>query len=419
MGDSAHPENTLYSLSALTVFRSIREDALIAGLHEYIRFFLSLPKEESLSQQENTTLIEGYTDLFALLSETQKSVDPSLTEHIFRVMHRSDNPFSREGARRGSTFGQIDEQLLEAATADIRRVLMLFTFSAEPFTSRIHAETGLSLPLWRIGETRTANDILSQLFTHYQERGFGLFSENHAFLWKNKSLHAVQNPDPIKKSQLYSYEYEIGRIDENTRKLVMGRPAENLLLFGARGTGKSSAVKAMANTYCDRGLRLIEIDKDELLTISDLLEYISGYTETRFSFILYLDDLTFVENDNRYTALKTLLEGGMKTRPKNTAIYATSNRRHLIAEKKEQELYTQDARNEKLSLSDRFGMAIRFASPTKAEFQEIVRGILSNRGLPFDAESIDDTAAQWAMHENGFSPRTAKQFCDYYESNLE
>ena len=202
-------------------------------------------------------------------------------------------------------------------------------------------------------------------------------------------------------------------------RLLRHKRADNILLFGARGTGKSSTVKAMANTYKDLGLRLIEIDKDDLLTIADLLSYLSELSDVSLSFILFLDDLSFSEEDTRYTILKTLLEGGIKTRPENVAIYATSNRRHIVAEKETNETYGNDAKDEKLSLSDRFGISVRFASPNQQVYLDIVFGILSDRQILFDREIVSQKALTWAMRENGRSPRTARQFSDYYEATFD
>ncbi|HEY5504097.1 MAG TPA: DUF815 domain-containing protein, partial [Sedimentisphaerales bacterium] len=163
----------------------------------------------------------------------------------------------------------------------------------------------------------------------------------------------------------------------------------------------------------------IEVDKDDLLTIADLLAYLSELSDVRLSFILFLDDLSFAEEDTRYTTLKTLLEGGIKTRPENVAIYATSNRRHIVAEKETNEMYANDAKDEKLSLSDRFGISIRFASPNQQVYLEIVYGILSDRNVPFDREIVAQKALMWAMRENFRSPRTARQFADYYEATYD
>ena len=178
-------------------------------------------------------------------------------------------------------------------------------------------------------------------------------------------------------------------------------------------------MKAIANEYKDRGLRLIEIDKDDLLSIPDLLEYLSQLTNTFLSFILFLDDLTFPEEDTRFTVLKTVLEGGIKKRPDNVAIYATSNRRHIVAEKDSSETYANDAHDELLSLSDRFGISVRFSSPNQQIYLNIVYGILSDRKIEIDREVVAQKALTWAMRENGRSPRTARQFADYYESVMD
>ena len=415
--DKARLEKAIYALSGLTLFRSLRADALVKDVYSFLLYFSKTIEKSSPTLSERKKLIDSYARLYAKLQKKTNTHTPELTAHIKNLLFLSDNPFSRAAAKRDSTKESLDSVLWKKAQTEMENLFSFLFLPSEIFTREIFEITGQTLPDWLIpASSETPEEALSHLFSFYQKNGFGLFSLYHAFVWKNKKLEPVRNPDTIKRSQLFSYEYQLSRIDENTQKLVHGKIAENLLLFGARGTGKSSSVKAMANTYRKEGLRLIEINKDDLLTISELLENISQYLDTRFSFILYLDDLSFAENDTRYTALKTLLEGGMKMRPKNTVIYATSNRRHIIVEKKEEDMYASDSRNERLSLSDRFGISIRFDTPIQTEYLDIVRGILSERGVFFSPDTMEEEARAWAMQENGFSPRTARQFCDAFES---
>ena len=410
-------ENVLYCLSGLTLFRGIRQEPFVKELYDFLLFFSPRNDTEPPTAVEKAKKTSAYSQLFSMLQAKTEDPVPNLTSFLFQMLYVDDNLLSRTAVKRGSSLNAISPDLFSLAQKELTELRDLFSLRSEIFTETIHEETGHTLPNWKTSQMQGSPDEeLALLFSRYQKDGFGLFSLYHTFIWKNHKLEPVKKPDPILRHQLFSYAYEIGRIEENTKKLTLGKIAENLLLFGARGTGKSSTVKAMANTYCQNGLRLIEIGKDDLLTITDLLEYISEFSDTRFSFILFLDDLSFAEDDSRYTAVKTLLEGGVKTRPKNTAIYATSNRRHIVAEKKESDLYANDSRNERLSLSDRFGIAIRFAMPTQEEYLSIVRGILEDRKIPFDEDEVAKNARLWAMQENGFSPRTARQFCDSMDS---
>ena len=405
----------LFSINALVCFKAIRKEKIIRYAIDFLTCL-----EKTLSDDVSNALlskaVRKYTQLFSVIIANDANSKPDFSSKILTLLEQDENYFSLRGAGRNSTIHDFSPEMKELVLQDLERCISILSFSSSTYVKYLKEKTGCDLPDWH-NEIRisTATDLFQHLWSKYQADGFGTFSKYFAFIWKNKKLEPVRNPDSIKREQLFSYEYELNRIEENTKRLIAGKRGENLLLFGARGTGKSSIVKAMANDYHSEGLRLIEINKDDLLTISELLEYLAEFLDTRYSFLLFLDDLTFSEEDVRYTALKTLLEGGMKSRPLNTAIYATSNRRHIVVEKKEQDLYANDGRNERLSLSDRFGIAIRFASPTQSQYLDIVRGILEHRNLPYQIETIEKDAIAWAMKENGFSPRTARQFCDYFE----
>ena len=405
----------LFAISGLIYYKKLRENELLIHIRSFLLTCISISENDS-SDLEKAGLIEEYTEMFASVLVCNHSGDPDFSKLFLQLMEQDENPFSRFAATRNHGKEDLSEAQREIILNDLDKCRLILSFSSEILTRYIREITGCSLPNWKNEIHFDSNfELFEHLWKIYKNHGFGIFSNHHAFIWKSNHLETVRNPDPIKREQLFSYEYELERIEENTKRLIAGKRGENLLLFGARGTGKSSIVKAMANDYFSSGLRLIEINKDDLLTISDLLEFLTDFDNTKYSFLLFLDDLTFSEEDIRYTALKTVLEGGLKTRPVNTAIYATSNRRHIVVEKKAQDLYENDSRNERLSLSDRFGIAIRFASPTQTQYLDIVSGILSYRKVPFDFEKLQKEATAWAMKENGFSPRTARQFCDYYQ----
>lgn len=405
----------LYAINGLVCFQNIRKTNLFRSTIDFLTNLEKIITSPS-STKQISKLIKKYSQLFSAILPDQSNEKPDFSVKVMTLLEQDENFFSFQAASRDRSVSDFSQEMKQIIFQDLEKCILILSFSSSIFLNYLKEEIGCVLPSWH---NEICFSSTEELFTHlwdkYSTDGFGMFAKYHAFIWKNKKLDPVRNPDSIKREQLFSYEYELDRIEENTKRLLKGKRGENLLLFGARGTGKSSIVKAMANDYHSKGLRLIEINKDDLLTISELLEYLSEFLNTQYSFLLFLDDLTFSEDDVRYTALKTLLEGGMKARPLNTAIYATSNRRHIVVEKKEQDLYTNDGRNERLSLSDRFGIAIRFASPTQSQYLEIVRGILTQRNLSFSLNKIEKEAVTWAMKENGFSPRTARQFCDYYE----
>lgn len=425
-------QNTLSALSGLVVYSHVKDDpilielkALLMEMSQSLHGSENLPDSAGRNTPADQSLYiwtDRYTRIYTQLMKNNFSEVPDLGQYVFSLVQKDDNAFSRMASGRyaGSKSTSIDSNMHQYVLADLERILIIAAFQSRNITAVLSSLSPLSLPEWRHDTSaQTSVNLYESLLTYHHEKSFGVFATYHAFLWKDHKLEPVAKPDPIRLEQLFSYNYEISQVQENTMRLLRHKRADNILLFGARGTGKSSTVKAMANTYKDQGLRLIEIDKDDLLTIADLLSYLSELSDVRLSFILFLDDLSFSEEDTRYTVLKTLLEGGIKTRPENVAIYATSNRRHIVAEKETNETYANDAKDEKLSLSDRFGISVRFASPNQQVYLDIVFGILTDRKIPFDREIVSQKALTWAMRENGRSPRTARQFSDYYEATFD
>jgi len=425
-------QNTLSALSGLVVYSHVKDDPILRELKillmEMSKSLLGTDVVSDSSVKNAPAALslyawtDRYTRIYTQLMNNNLSEVPNLGQYVLSLVQKDDNAFSRMASGRyaGSKSTSIDPNMHKYVLADLERIIIIAAFQSRNITAVLSSLNPLPLPEWRHDTSAQTSAILYEsLLTYHHEKSFGVFAAYHAFLWKDHKLEPVAKPDPIRLEQLFSYNYEISQVQENTMRLLRHKRADNILLFGARGTGKSSTVKAMANTYKDQGLRLIEVDKDDLLTIADLLSYLSELSDVRLSFILFLDDLSFSEEDTRYTVLKTLLEGGIKTRPENVAIYATSNRRHIVAEKETNETYANDAKDEKLSLSDRFGISVRFASPNQQVYLDIVFGILSDRKIPFDREIVSQKALTWAMRENGRSPRTARQFSDYYEATFD
>ncbi len=221
----------------------------------------------------------------------------------------------------------------------------------------------------------------------------------------------MKNADPQSIDQLYGYSRERNQVLENTRALAEGRPASNVLLYGDAGTGKSSTIKACANAFFDQGVRLIEFDKSQLHEIPQIIELLY---DSPLKFIFYIDDLSFTANDDAFSSLKGILEGNVTGYSKNIAIYATSNRRHLVKESMEarmgSDLHLNDTLQETMSLSARFGLTITFSKPEKDLYLEIVRSLADEYGLSMEEAELFRRAEAFAIRSNGRSPRTAKQF---------
>ena len=267
------------------------------------------------------------------------------------------------------------------------------------------------------------SEIADDLVEFHVKNGSGRSVAYRAFVWERfdnddeGKLREIKTPDPVRLSDLVGYESQKKEIINNTLHFLKGAPANNLLLYGSRGTGKSSTVKAILNEYYKDGLRLIEVDKEQLRDFTRIIRLLR-YKKQKF--IIFVDDLVFADNEDSYSALKTILEGRVEGRADNILIYATTNRRHLITEKfsDRDEVHYKDTMEEKLSLSDRFGITISFFTPDQKEFLRIVDGIVATRGLEVDSEYLHAEALKWEKWHNGRSPRSANQFVDWLQGEL-
>ncbi len=271
-----------------------------------------------------------------------------------------------------------------------------------------------------LGQTKDAEEFKASVTQFYKEFGVGKLGLHKAFrvAHDEEGVHIV----PITKiahvqlDELVGYESAKKKLIDNTEAFVKGRRANNCLLFGDAGTGKSSSIKAILNKYYDQGLRMIEVYKHQFQDLNDVIAQIKN---RNYKFIIYMDDLSFEEFEIEYKYLKAVIEGGLEKKPDNVLIYATSNRRHLIREtfrdkeERDEELHTNDTVQEKLSLVARFGVTIYFGKPAKKEFQEIVRQLAKRNGIEMDEEQLLLEANRWELNHGGMSGRTAQQFIDY------
>ena len=258
----------------------------------------------------------------------------------------------------------------------------------------------------------------------YKEYGVGKFGLNKAFRIEESNDLNSANIIPITRVEhvyledIIGYDIQKKKLIDNTESFINGKPANNCLLYGDAGTGKSSSVKAIVNEYYDRGLRIIEIYKHQFRYLSDILEQLK---DRNYKFIIYMDDLSFEESELEYKYLKAILEGGFGKRPENVLIYATSNRRHLIREsfrdktETDEELHSRDTVEEKLSLSARFGEKIYYGSPDKKEFNGIVLSLAKKHGIDMDEKEILAKANMWELSHGGMSGRSATQFITYLQ----
>lgn len=272
----------------------------------------------------------------------------------------------------------------------------------------------------KLSGSRTAEEMKDTLTQFYGEYGVGKFGLHKAF--RVARADGLVRIEPVSKtahvclSDLVGYELAKKKLTENTEAFVNGKKANNCLLYGDAGTGKSTCIKALANEYYSKGLRIIEVYKHQF---QDLNEVVAQIKNRNYKFIIYMDDLSFEEFEIEYKYLKAVIEGGLEKKPDNVLIYATSNRRHLIREnfrdreERDEDLHINDTVQEKLSLSARFGVTIYFGAPDMKQFQEIVRRLAEKEEIELPEQELLAKANQWELSHGGLSGRTAQQFIDH------
>ena len=385
-----------------------------------------------------------YVALFRLLAVEVELAEHAVVgdawqHHLVTRLLESDNVFSAKVRRQGHAW--VGPTLRTAVEADLRALAALY-HAGGPALQRLTADAALPplsglQPLCDspgpehalrelLHETADWRDLIGALAAHFAQGGAGLFAGHRAFRWlgadQQPPFRGVRHPDPVRLDDLIGDAYQRGLIVRNTEHFLAGLPANNVLLYGDRGTGKSSTVKALLNAYADRGLRLLEVSRGHLGDFPAIVELLSDRPER---FILFVDDLSFDEHETGYKDLKAVLEGGLEVRPPNVLVYATSNRRHLVKERQsdraqpgDDELHGFDTVQEKLSLADRFGITLTFVTPNQEQYLEIVRGLATRRGLDLPEPELRERALQWAAWHNGRSGRGARQFIDYLSGEL-
>lgn len=245
----------------------------------------------------------------------------------------------------------------------------------------------------------------------YRRHGAGVFAKYRAFVWEKGTLCPVEQPDAPEERELLGYERQREAVVNNTRAMLAGHAVNNVLLYGDSGTGKSATVKSLLAVEGLDDLRIIELQKDDLSGMSDLLPLLKN---RRQKFILFIDDLAFDQDDKTYSMLKSILEGGLEPRPANVAIYATSNRRNLVrqtfSDRSGDEVDAAETVQEKTALADRFGLRVAYLPLNKAEFLALVDGLAAMEGVEMDAEQLHAEAVKWEARHPGRTPRTARQF---------
>ncbi len=307
-----------------------------------------------------------------------------------------------------------DSELEGAARRDVDALLQLARLGAEdirvalkPILTEEYVSVLDNLPAWETGVPFT----FEELAAFYRENGAGLYAKYRAFLWEEGQLVPVADPDCPHPVELLGYDQQRKQVLDNTRLLVEGKPSNNVLLFGDGGTGKSATVKSMLYLPGMENLRLIEIQKENLVGMPRLIRSLAG---RRQSFILFIDDLAFDQDDKTYSSLKTILEGGLERRPLNVAIYATSNRRHLVrqtfSDRAGDEVDAFETISEKTALAERFGLRIPYMTMSKSEYLALIDHLAGLYHVEMNREVLHAKAMEWEIRHAGRTPRVARQF---------
>ena len=381
--------------SSVVIFRNILKTKVIKKLLK----FLNCETKENI---DNIKQIDLYCEF---LSELFKS-DNNLADFILSQIFLDDNIYISKCI--------LKQEINNNLKKTFKNELNFFKYiSSFDFSSIFNKEYSKNIAELGIKEI----DFYKIYFEHIKnidKKGYGIFYNNNMFVLDDrKNIIAVKNKDNQDIKKLYGYEIERNKVLSNTKILIEGKKANNILLYGDAGTGKSSTVKAVANFFKDEGLRLIEIKKNQLHFITDIIEKLSC---SPLKFIIFIDDLTFSSNDDTFSYLKAILEGGVNSFPNNIAVYVTSNYRHLIKEnftdRTGDDIHIEDTIQQIMSLTNRFGMIITFQKSGRDLFKEIVLSYAKENNIKTDKEELINQAEAYAIRSAGRSPRVAKQFIE-------
>ena len=399
----------LARIEGLVIFRGLLDDPVVS------RFRAALASMESRG---------GGVETMGLVAQFESELfahGTNWTRYLLKVVLENENTFVLDYVKAHNEGRHTNPVLEQSALVELAFLGLLGSLGLADLLAGLPASQQSSfsfLPQWETEDIDFAAEYTDRI-KNISTAGYGIFSRYDVFTVENATLVPVKHPDARRLEQLPGYEREREKIIENTEALLKGLPANNILLYGDAGTGKSSAIKAIANEYASQGLRLVEVKKNQLYELPDIMESLAA---NPLKFIIFIDDLSFTSNDTEFTALKAILEGSVCGRAANIAVYATSNRRHLVKETLEDrqgsDIHEQDTRQELMSLSTRFGLVITFMKPDRKRFADILTELVRQEGVEGDFDELLQRAEAFAIRAGGRSPRAARQFVDLLKAGV-
>jgi len=381
--------NLYLRLLSVSVFRNVLEKPFFKYLLQYFE------------EKETENKLKAYSNAVAEIYESGSSLDAYVRKAVFE----DENVYIKQRAKKIA----VDEKMERAVQNELDTFSKITELSAQDFL----IDMGTKLPLAEFNQRGLdLKGLYSGRIENIDRYGYGIFSSSPMFrLNDSMEIEPIVSADKISIDKFIGYKLERERIIANTEAFLQGRPAANALLCGDAGTGKSSTVKAVANEYFNRGLRLIELRKDQLR----YLPYIMGkISDNPLRFVIFIDDLSFNQNDDNFSMLKAALEGSASAKSANAVIYATSNRRHIIKEsfqdREGSDIHRNDTIQETLSLSERFGLTVLFSKPDKKLYLEIIHELADRFNIKYDREKLDIDAEAFALRRGYRSARCAEQF---------
>ncbi len=439
-------------VSKLLMYGDMDESEILMQLAKIYKDYKELKEEcdiKGVSSCENeisNLRTSVYREIKRLLVlATDYGFDDNLWHNYLTfILMTNENPFSLTSEKVGANVGSVNS----IAKSDFQTFMELFNFDFKPLEEFLNIDSFTFISDYtavrkkelmynlnvsekvralskKLAAAKDVDAFFIAVTDFYRDYGVGMFGLNKAFRIEEKhdgiEFVAINNMDKVMLSDLIGYEIQKKKLTDNTLAFVSGKKANNVLLFGDSGTGKSTAIKAIVNEFYDKGLRMIEIYKHQF---KDLSKIIAAVKNRNYKFIIYMDDLSFEEFEVEYKFLKAVIEGGVETKPENILIYATSNRRHIVKEtwsdrddvQVDNGIHKSDTMEEKLSLVNRFGVTISYSKPTPKEFYDIVIGLARRAGITndkMDDNTLKAEANKWELSHGGLSGRTATQFVNY------